>query len=1385
MRRWTLWLALGACVDAGRSFDLAEWVGKLTLLVPQGYDNKILGVDFQVKDIECEQLRIGSIAAGYDPSSPTSLALDLDGLEADCRGDYKWKFKSFLGSVSGDGRVDIAVERSRLEVTVEIGTDAAGAPTAAFVSECKVDLVLDVDLRGDPIGAAANLVIDAFSRFFVDDIEKVVCDSFKRFLDLDLAPLIRNAGLGKCTAAGPSRTNAGNNVSAQWTRWPTFLANATGRGASLARTLNRARKNANHNGGDGLAGAFDVAAYYDAALVTAAPLVFDGPFVAGSRASAPQNASVLANATASISGIVVQSSVPLSTIRAEDLRAAVDAPGGAAMRLSATLPESLRFDASANLSVGLAVGDLGESFEQGLRSPFLRFQAVGHVSLSALSAKMDVVLGMVAQNTKAGVANLLVGDMISADCLLAALAVDDVSIESFSLRSNRSKVVLSQTRFIPRGGEADTYLEDDIASSVIPAVVELIDSGFRDFLSCALDETLNATATGHGTAAARDALGTSTAPEKKARLARACDQRRDWRADWDLRNGPSLVALNATNLVRRLARELGSLDGTSLLRDAAVYVADERDRVVVFESASLRIPALDASLHVEEVFVGNVAAALSDVQLFPGGAQSLRRRGADIVDVTAGYAAPVVVGAKMTFRSPVGRGRLDVNVSLSRVRLSNVGASAWLDRTALNAQLGAELGLSELFSRRGQARGVACVVSAFQAVSLEHAPKLHVGSVRAAASSDVDNLGKVIVDALEAVAGFVGEFVDAENARAEATWLANDAIDAALTSARARCESANEDVPVAARRDERGERPTATRDDASGVDGAVAAGLESLAVLGLLVGTFFSTWLLSLRAKPAAARLAPGAERSLFQASAAPMWFKVLVVCVMVGNACLLVSSNVAIAAEVRVRLQFDLEDVGARELYIDTDSKFSLAESVIALWRAESYLLAVLICALSGAWPYLELTLLLWGFLAPNARQKRERVWRTVEVLSKWSFIDVFIVVFLIVAMHVWFEIETHEASFRFDIFVEARYGFYAFLIATLVSMCLGQVVLGLHRKNNAAQNAPHGAAKRHDDAPETPGTPSECTSDKGAPFQSAAAAAADDAADDADAADSTNDAAADAATDVEADASADFVRRCSLASHWREGALPGRAVGFGIFAVGVFLAAAFTITVVEFEIGGALGFAMDVTGSESDQKYAAAGMALALPSSTPRDGWRPAVRALAAATVVFAMAMPLAHVTLLAALWIAPLEAAQQVQLLALSDVAFGWSSLDVYLVAIIATATQISDIVASFAERSCERVDGFLEAFFDSALSGDATCLRVAVRVRPGAVALAAACCAHLLLGYLAAGITANAVAERAAAHALRLRRAEPPLGSAGDSGGAIELVAIELVPKGTDA
>jgi hypothetical protein len=209
-------------------------------------------------------------------------------------------------------------------------------------------------------------------------------------------------------------------------------------------------------------------------------------------------------------------------------------------------------------------------------------------------------------------------------------------------------------------------------------------------------------------------------------------------------------------------------------------------------------------------------------------------------------------------------------------------------------------------------------------------------------------------------------------------------------------------------------------------------------------------------------------------------------------------------------------------------------------------------------------------------------------------------------------------------------------------------------------------------------------------------------------------------------------------------------KCVPIAAIVMACLLAGSYAVDILKIEVGGLAGWVIDETGhGESTETYTAPELFTKLPGSTPDDNYRPYVNTLMVGCIFFGFVFPLLHCVLVAALWAVPLEARSQKALLAWAEWAYGWASLDVLLVAILATAIQLPRLVRMLVRGPCKEVDGALSAFMENALGGDTTCFRLAVRIRPGMVFLAFVAVLHMIFGALAAHNGNTAVAERVAA------------------------------------
>ena len=116
-------------------------------------------------------------------------------------------------------------------------------------------------------------------------------------------------------------------------------------------------------------------------------------------------------------------------------------------------------------------------------------------------------------------------------------------------------------------------------------------------------------------------------------------------------------------------------------------------------------------------------------------------------------------------------------------------------------------------------------------------------------------------------------------------------------------------------------------------------------------------------------------------------------------------------------------------------------------MWDAHVYFLAVLIAFFSGSWPYVKLFAMFLAWVVPPrfiSVPIRNSIIEFVDTLGKWSLIDAFVMVMLMVAF--FFKIYIGSVL---DIYVTVypELGFYTFILATLASLIIGHFTLHFHR--------------------------------------------------------------------------------------------------------------------------------------------------------------------------------------------------------------------------------------------------------------------------------------------------------------------------------------------------
>jgi len=160
----------------------------------------------------------------------------------------------------------------------------------------------------------------------------------------------------------------------------------------------------------------------------------------------------------------------------------------------------------------------------------------------------------------------------------------------------------------------------------------------------------------------------------------------------------------------------------------------------------------------------------------------------------------------------------------------------------------------------------------------------------------------------------------------------------------------------------------------------------------------------------------------------------------------ILLSSNISIGASVDLQVT---KSNGQSLTSLINIYQFSLSSTLGEMWRAGVYMLMLLIWFCSGVWPYVKLILMLVCWITSTRRLppiKREKILYLLDALGKFSLIDTYVLVLMMVAFRYHLEVAGTGAL---DVYVTPKFGFYSFLVATIVSLVSGHAILFLHRRS------------------------------------------------------------------------------------------------------------------------------------------------------------------------------------------------------------------------------------------------------------------------------------------------------------------------------------------------
>ena len=470
-----------------------------------------------------------------------------------------------------------------------------------------------------------------------------------------------------------------------------------------------------------------------------------------------------------------------------------------------------------------------------------------------------------------------------------------------------------------------------------------------------------------------------------------------------------------------------------------------------------------------------------------------------------------------------------------------------------------------------------------------------------------------------------------------------------------------------------------------------------------------------------------------------PLWIRRTLPLAVLGNVALFVSSNTAVGADVLLSA-IAADNAGTVRADAPPIFEFTLANSVTDMWAAGVYPLSALIAVFSGGWPYLKLLGIASAWCLPDwilarLRVGRETTLRVVDGLGKWSLIDAFVMVLFRVAFRLQAQTRDGDAWAAVDVRVAPRWGFHAFVLATIISLGLGHVA------RHFASGS--GDARGTDEAGPVPESLNETfgASDVDESAVEVDAESIETLIDAIAAADTPARAAEVAARGTGGGETAELARfdappsaAVKKVATWRlarpedargmfaslvayffavpAGRNPSRddidriargvagatTLGLAWAAVAFFIAA--SVPAIEFEFRGLAGAALGDAHARRYSLFSLIDGGSAWESQEPISTARMVLCA-------FAVLAPLLHIMAVAILWLAPASPGERRALLAAAQMASAWAALDVFLVSAVAAVGQISRFAGFIVGDACDAIDAAVAAMESAAKrqSGDA--------------------------------------------------------------------------------
>ncbi|EAX89982.1 hypothetical protein TVAG_124530 [Trichomonas vaginalis G3] len=427
-------------------------------------------------------------------------------------------------------------------------------------------------------------------------------------------------------------------------------------------------------------------------------------------------------------------------------------------------------------------------------------------------------------------------------------------------------------------------------------------------------------------------------------------------------------------------------------------------------------------------------------------------------------------------------------------------------------------------------------------------------------------------------------------------------------------------------------------------------------------------------------------QSSLLMTSKLSSTTRILMPLLVLLNIAVFISSNTGIGASVFCKFMIGTDKL----VSLPSIEDFSLINSIKEMWEAKTYFLSVLIAVMSCAWPYMKLLMMLgcWCLPSPAMKPERREKWlRFLDALGKWSLVDSFVMVLMLIAFNfdLYFPIISGmiDSPFSIHLWVYPAYGFLTLMLGTVISLALSHVMLALERKVDSPEE------KIETESLKEKNSLAKYVSNK-------------------------------------------FYKVIPVILILISGGL----LGIGLVSISF-----------SFNFVGLAGYALNLLDTPHEKHYSVIDLALKLPDAAQYPNSF-TIRFTQALYIVIAIIMPIMHVVTLFIMWVIPMTYRAQKRIYVAAEVMYAWACLDVFIISILAAVLEISQFARFMVGDKCDQIDPIIKMFFanEPLINGHETCFDVVTTLNEGSWYLFSAAVAHTIATLLVNFFARKALDER---------------------------------------